>query len=162
MKQYSILKYGFMALSASAMIGCAQPSAPVARASAPLTPPQVQQPAQAPVQDDMAIFLGVWSKDDYPIVEISRRGDGGFLLVREFYGKEPSDNVGIEYPAALKGKQLVAQLGAKHFYKHEIPTFTLLPNGNLRFDSGVGPAELVRTNKPMIKAKFGPPHWSGD
>lgn len=159
MIKFPNLTRGLIALSVCALMGCAQPSAPVVKSSAPAVSPQAQQPAQVPVQDDVAAFLGVWTKDDYPIVEISRRPDGG-LLVREFYGKEPSDNTGAEYPAALKDKKVVAQLDAKNFYKYEVPTFTLLPNGNLKFDSGVGPDELVRTTKPMIKAKFQPPHWT--
>ena len=168
MIQSSKLSLGLMALSVCALIGCAQPSEPVVKSSVPVASPQAQQavdpvaapqPAQAPVQDEAAAFLGVWDRDNNPIVEISRRPDGG-LLVREYYGSDPSENVGAEYPAVLKDKKVVAQLDAKNFYKYQVPTFTLLPNGHLKFDSGVGPDELVRTNKPMIKAKFAPPNWT--
>ena len=147
----------FIALSVCALLACAHPSTntPPAKA-APTT--STTQPS-APKLDYAAAFLGVWSNDNYPIVEISRRNDGS-LFVREFYGKRPSDNKGTAYPAVLKSKQIVAQADAKLFYKHELPTFTLLPNGKLKFDSGVGPVELSRSTQPMPKAQYSPPHWT--
>lgn len=110
------------------------------------------------VHGDASLFAGVWSYDGYQFVEIAPTGDK--FRIRECYGLDASG--GTEYTASLYGEKLVVEGEASTFYKLEVPTFSILPNGKLLYAYGAGPVELERTMKRMPAITYGPPEPSED
>ena len=152
---------GLLALSICLLTACSNPSK-VINASEPsvssqssAATPQPAAPDKSNEKDHAAAFLGVWTQDNPPIVEITRAGDA--WQVREFYGNQAKDNVGKIFSAELRGNQIVAKGDAKQFYKQELPTFTLLPNGKVKYDCGSGPFEFSKTNQSMPNAPYKAP-----
>ncbi len=111
------------------------------------TTTQTAQAETPPIATDP--YVGVWSDDNYPIIEITKENDS-LYTVKEYYGKDPKETTGTEYNATIKNNQLVALGNPTSFYKHEIPTFNILDNGKLKMQSGTGPFELNKKDHPML------------
>ena len=100
-------------------------------------------------------FVGVWSADDdLPLVEITREGND--FKVREIYGSDRES--GTEFRAVVNQEnKLVAVGDPQNFYKLELPVFEQLPDGMLKYDCGVGPFELKKSDKKMPDVPYEAP-----
>ncbi len=96
------------------------------------------------------IFIGTWSNDGYPIIEITYKN--GKFRIRQCYGKDASE--GIEFWGTYKNKKIIASGNARDFYKFELPTFQVLQRDIIHYECGAGPFDLKKSIIKMPKAKF--------
>ena len=96
-------------------------------------------------------FVGVWTVDNYPIIEI-KIIDEDKILIRQCYGIDAEE--GVEFWGYYNNNEIIAKGNAQDFYKFQIPTFKLLGNGNLYYDCSVGPYELKKSNIIMPEIRF--------
>lgn len=98
-------------------------------------------------------FVGTWTVDLYPIVEIKIIDNQ--IRIRECYRADTES--GIEYWGSFENDVITAKGNPQDFYKFQLPTFKLLENGNLYFDCGAGPYELNKSNKKLTASRFDAP-----
>jgi hypothetical protein len=105
--------------------------------------------SQVIISKDQIAFAGTWSSSDYyPIMTLEIGPDGKFKI-QEAYGLDAEK--GIEYQAAYKDGIVEAIGDEKDFYKWTLPTFEFVGQNmdTIKFSSGVGSIELIKTNKRM-------------
>ena len=113
--------------------------------------------SQIIISEDQIHFTGTWSSPDYlPIIEL-KIGPNGKFNIREAYGLNAEQ--GTEYQAVYKNGIVEAIGNEKDFYKWTLPTFEFIGQNmdTIRFNSGIGPIELTKTNKLMPNISYYPP-----
>lgn len=102
-----------------------------------------------------ARFVGTWSNDFYPIVEVVEQPQPGRYRIRVCYGKDATDCT--EMTGRYAAGEVSVEGREQDFYKGEVPSFAFVEPDRLLFSHGAGPHQLTRTNETMPRAKFSPP-----
>ena len=108
------------------------------------------------VSDEMNYFVGVWSSSEQnPIVELTIKN--GQYEIKECYGLNAKK--GVLYNGEYKDGKVVAVGNEKDFYKWTLPTFEFDGENmnSVKFNSGAGPIELMKTDKLMPSISYYPP-----
>jgi hypothetical protein len=105
------------------------------------------------IAGDVNKFVGVWSNDDYPMVEIILENNN--YRIRQCFGSDATD--GTEFFGTNSNGKITAQGNAQDYYKFQLPTFEIFPNGKLHYDCGAGPYELNKSNKKMPNVNYSAP-----
>ncbi len=108
------------------------------------------------VSNKLNSFVGVWSASEQnPIVELSIKN--GQFEIKECYGLNAKK--GIVYNGKYENGKVIAIGNEKNFYKWTLPTFEFDGENmsSIKFNSGAGPFELIKTDKLMPNITYNPP-----
>ncbi len=108
------------------------------------------------ISNELNSFVGVWSTSEQnPIVELAIKN--GQFEIKECYGLNAKK--GLIYSGKYEKGKVIAVGNEKDFYKWTLPTFEFEGENmnSIKFNSGAGPFELIKTDKLMPNISYDPP-----
>ncbi|MBP6412819.1 MAG: hypothetical protein KA450_05180 [Bacteroidia bacterium] len=137
----------------SAQMANHKPTNSQSQSSTTTTSTQVTMPKSNGIPDHLNKFIGTWSNNDHPIIEISLKN--GNFRIRSCSGSDATH--GIEFWGTYDNGKITAQGNEQDYYKFQLPTFEVLSNGKLHYDCGAGPYDLKKSSKKMPNVTYSAP-----